>query len=97
MRGFTLDLPAQVTAGTLHYQIFLRAFFEDTRLVEAKTVGSMDIDLLGSPTPLECRLGEPLSVEQGGRNTLEIELSWQSRSGASILALNEAPLPLASD
>jgi predicted O-methyltransferase YrrM len=99
--GFALELPAQVTSGTLIYQAILRMFGEalgDVR--ELKSIGSLRVDLTGSPAKLTPTLSVPLDTGQppggaGAHFTFEIDLSWQADRGAAALALSAVPVPFA--
>ena len=96
--GFSLDLPAQVTAGMLHYQAILRAFAEGNReVVEMKSRGSVRLDLGGPAMTMEHRLATALrsDMRKAPRFTFEIDLSWQADPGSPPLALAAVPVPLA--
>jgi predicted O-methyltransferase YrrM len=101
LEGFSLDLVAQVTAGTLSYQAILRSFTHaSTDVPEIKTVGSFRIDLTGPSTTLTHKFEAPLRSDMQSRYddaefTVEIDLSWQADPGAPPLALASVPAPLA--
>jgi predicted O-methyltransferase YrrM len=98
LAGFSLDLAAQATAGTLHYQGILRVFAEGNRDVrELKSNGTIRLQQDGSAATVEHRFDEPLhsDMPEPDRYTFEIELSWQADAGASPLALTKTPAPLA--
>jgi hypothetical protein len=48
--GIRLELPAQRTAGWLHYQALLRAFLDDGSVPEHKAIGKVRIDVDGATT-----------------------------------------------
>ena len=92
--GFTLELPGQTTAGTLHYQAILRAFPEGGgALSELKTIGSVRLDMDG-PTTITHRFKAPMRCADAARYTTEIDLAWQPDPGAPALALAGMPTPL---
>jgi len=99
--GFSLDLPAQVTAGTLSYQAILRSFASaSTEVPEIKTLGSVRLDLTGPATMLAHKFETPLRSDMQSRYddaefTVEIDLSWQADPAAPPLALARVPVPLA--
>jgi len=92
--GLRLDLPEQVTAGTLHYQGFLRSFYEDGRVFEERAIGSLRI---ASPVPalIDHEFKDPLQCPEGAaRYTIEFDLSWQADGGAPSLVIKGAPFGL---
>ena len=89
--GLRFDLPAQTTSGTLHYQAIFRAFDNKSEVPELKSIGHIDIEMTGAPLHIEHKLEAPLELEPAIRQTLEVELSWISRSGAQFLALDRFP------
>ena len=92
--GFTLELPGQTTAGTLHYQAILRAFPEGGgALSELKTIGSVRLDMDG-PTTITHRFKAPMRCADAARYTTEIDLAWEPDPGAPALALAGMPTPL---
>jgi predicted O-methyltransferase YrrM len=95
--GISLDAPAQVAAGTLHYQAILRVF-GDGAPQEMKSVGSMPVELDGAARTLAHKLNKPLNFEaptSGSANcTFEIELCWRADPGSPPLALVAIPAPL---
>jgi hypothetical protein len=94
MGGFSLDLPAQATAGTLHYQAILRLFAEGNRdVAELKSSGALRLQHDGPATTLEHRFKETLrsSMVEPEHFTFEIELSWQAGPGAPPLRLASIP------
>jgi predicted O-methyltransferase YrrM len=98
LAGFSLDLAAQATAGTLHYQGILRVFAAGNRDVhELKSNGTIRLQQNGAAATLEHRFEEPLrsDMPEPEHYTFEIELSWQADAGASPLALTKIPGPLA--
>jgi len=98
LAGFSLGLPAQATAGTLHYQAILRVFAKGDRDVhELKSDGTIRLQQDGRADALEHRLKEPLrsDMPEPDHFTFEIELSWQPDAGASPLALTKIPTALA--
>ena len=94
--GLSLELPAQVTAGTLYYQAILRAFYENGDVPEFKTFGGIRLDLSGPATVLNHTFEKPMRFDEGAQYTFEIDLSWQADPGASSLALATIPAPLAN-
>ena len=98
LAGFTLDLPAQVTGGTLHYLVTFRCFSVGSHdIAESKTRGSVRLDLRGEGSVLDHRfedLSRPV-VAEPDRYTFEIDVSWQADPGAAPLALAAEPKPLA--
>lgn len=98
--GFRVDLPAQATKGTLHYQAILRGFADGNRDVqELKAVGDFRIEATGAPLSVDHRLPTPLSSDMRSRHTdpvftFEIDLSWRPDPGAPPLAVSRVPLPL---
>ena len=100
MAGFSLDLPAQVAAGTLHYQAILRAFSEGNRdAEEIKSRGSVRLDLAGRSMLLNHGLKTTLrsKMHDAERFTFEIDLSWQADRGAPPLALAGIPALFAEE
>jgi predicted O-methyltransferase YrrM len=98
LAGLSLDLAAQATAGTLHYQGILRVFAEGNRDVhELKSDGTIRLQQDGPAATVEHRFKEPLrsDMPEPEHYTFEIELSWQADAGASPLALTKIPGPLA--
>ena len=98
--GFRVDLPAQVTKGTLHYQAILRGFADGNRDVqELKAIGDFRIEAAGGPLSLDHRLPAPLTSDMRSRHadavfTFEIDLSWRPDPGAPPLAVSRVPLVL---
>ena len=100
--GLSFDLPAQVTAGTLHYEASLSRPADAGILhaAEPKADGSMRLDLDGQArkiaqafaAPLTC--GAPPEDRSQADATLEIELRWTADPGAPPLALADVPAPL---
>ena len=98
LAGFSLDLPAQTTAGILCYQAILRVFSKGNRDVhELKNDGTMRLQQDGTAAVLERRFKVPLhsDMPEPDTFTFEIELSWQADADASPLALAKIPSPLA--
>ena len=102
LEGFSLDLPAQVTGGTLSYQAFLRPLTNARPdLPEIKTSGRVRLDLTGPATTLTRDFEAPLQPGMQSRSgdaafTVEIDLSWDADPGAPPLVLARAPRTLAS-
>jgi len=94
LEGFSIELPPQATAGTLHYQAILRAFWPNGDIPEIKTLGIIRLDLNGSASSVAHRFETPLRFDQGAEYTFEIDLSWQADMASSPLALARVPLPL---
>jgi predicted O-methyltransferase YrrM len=94
LEGLSIELPPQTTAGTLHYQAILRAFWPNGDIPEIKTLGSIRLDLNGSASSVAHRFETPLRFDQGAEYTFEIDLSWQADLASSPLALARVPLPL---
>lgn len=94
LAGFSLDLPRQVTAGTLHYQAILRAFYDDGSIPEGKMVGRLRLDV-EEPGTITHEFETPLQFADGFQYTVEIDLSWEPDRGSPLLALAAAPTPLA--
>jgi predicted O-methyltransferase YrrM len=98
LAGFSLDLAAQATVGTLHYQAILRVFAEGNRDVhELKSDGVVRLRQDGPAMTLEHRFREPLrsNMPEPDHVTFELEFSWQGDAGALPLALAKIPVPLA--
>ncbi len=98
LAGFSLDLAAQATVGTLHYQATLRVFSEGNRDVhELKSDGVIRLRQDGPAMTLEHRFSEPLRSNMPDLHhiTFELEFSWQADAGALPLALARIPVPLA--
>lgn len=98
LAGFTLDLPAQVTGGTLHYLATFRSFSVGSHdIAEGKTRGGVRLDLDGEASVVEHRFERPSrpEVAEPERFTFEIDISWQADPGAPPLSLAEVPRPLA--
>jgi predicted O-methyltransferase YrrM len=97
-----LDLPDQVTSGTLSYEVFLRGFADGNRdIVELKNIGSIRLDLRGSAMTLTHSFTSPLHTDMTSRYDevnlyFEINLSWQADPGLPPLALLRVPTPLPS-
>jgi len=97
LTGFTLDLPAQAAAGTLHYLVTFRCFSVGSHdIAESKTRGSVSLDLRGERSMMDHRFEEPSRpvVAEPDRYTFEIDVSWQADPGAPPLALAGEPKPL---
>jgi predicted O-methyltransferase YrrM len=98
--GLRLDLPGQVTSGTLSYEVFLRGFADGNRdIVELKNIGSIRLDLGGSATSLTHPFTSPLHTDMTSRYDevalfFEINLSWRADPGAPPLALLRVPTPI---
>jgi len=98
--GLRLDLPDQVTSGTLSYEVFLRGFADGNRdIVELKNIGSIRIDLRGSAMTLTHPFTSPLHTDMTSRYDevglyFEINLSWRADPGSPPLALLRVPTPL---
>jgi predicted O-methyltransferase YrrM len=98
--GLHLDLPDQVTSGTLSYEVFLRGFADGARdIVELKNYGSIRLDLRGSAMTLTHPFTSPLHTDITSRYDevslfFEINLSWQADPGSPPLALLSLPTPL---
>jgi hypothetical protein len=88
--GFTLELPAQNAAGTLHYQAIFRAFGDGNRAgKELKAVGKVPLSLNGHAETRQQKFGHQLDCSDfrrfaDAKFTLEVDLSWQ---GSPPLAL----------
>ena len=98
LAGFSLDLPAQVTGGTLHYLVTFRSFSVGSHdIAEGKTRGSVRLDLRGDASVVEHRFEQPSRphVAEPERFTFEIDVSWQADPGLAPLFLAEVPRPLA--
>ncbi|SEN96117.1 Predicted O-methyltransferase YrrM [Rhodospirillales bacterium URHD0017] len=98
LAGFALDLPAQVTSGTLHYLVTFRSFsVHSNDIAEGKTRGSVRLDLRGDASVAEHRFEQPSrpEVAEPDKFTFEIDVSWQADPGAPPLSLAEVPRPLA--
>jgi predicted O-methyltransferase YrrM len=96
--GLSLDAPAQVTSGALHYQAILR-FFGDGAPQELKRVGSIPVRLDGTARTLAHKLNGALKFDEprsgsGAYCTFEIELCWRADPGSPPLALAAIPAPL---
>jgi predicted O-methyltransferase YrrM len=98
--GLRLDLPDQVTSGTLSYEVFLRGFADGNRdIVELKNIGSIRLDLRGSAMTLTHPFTSPLHTDMTSRYDevalfFEINLSWRADPGSPPLALLRVPTPL---
>jgi hypothetical protein len=69
--GLCLDLPDQVTSGTLSYEVFLRGFADGARdIVELKNIDSIRLALRGSAMTLTHPFTSPLHTEY--RHDVEI-------------------------
>jgi predicted O-methyltransferase YrrM len=98
--GLSLDAPAQVASGALHYQAILR-FFGDGAPQELKRVGSIPVRLDGTARTLAHKLNGALKFDEprsgsGAHCTFEIELCWRADPGSPPLALAAIPAPLAA-
>ncbi len=96
--AFALELPDQITSGTLYYQVIFRAFGDENRAgSEDKSIGSITLDLKkGEGARLEHKLDTVLSSNMRSRHadaafTFEIDLSWQAHAGCPPLALGTVP------
>jgi predicted O-methyltransferase YrrM len=89
--GLRLDLPEQVTAGTLHYQAYLRSFYEDGRVFEERAIGSLRI--AGAvPATIDHEFKAPLECPEGAaRYSTEFDLSWEADAGAPPLVIKDVP------
>jgi predicted O-methyltransferase YrrM len=100
VEGFSLDLAAQRTAGTLFYQTSFRAYGDGNRAgAELKSLGNIRIDLDGPATVRTHRLETSLRSDMAmkyddARFSFEIGLSWKADPGAPPLALAHVPMPL---
>jgi predicted O-methyltransferase YrrM len=100
--GLRLDLPDQVTSGTLSYEVFLRGFADGNRdIVELKNIGSIRLDLRGSAMTFTHPFTSPLHTDMTSRYDevalfFEINLSWQADPGSPPLALLRVPTPFPS-
>jgi hypothetical protein len=90
--GMRLELPAQTTAGRLHYQAIFRAFLDDGSIPELKRIGSVRIDIDG-PAAIAHTFAEPMRFAPGAQYTTEIDLAWEANAGAPDLRLAAAPTP----
>jgi len=94
MSGLRFALPKQKTAGTLHYHVVFRAFFDDNAApIEAKTIGRVRIDATDATT-VEHAFGQPLQLPKSDKYTVEIDLSWQADASAPPLELTRLPEPM---
>lgn len=93
VKGFTLDLPQQSTAGVLHYHMILRAFPAIGPVQEKKSVGKLRI-VADKAESISHMLPAPLVVAPDATYTFEIDLSWEADDGAPPLAMNELPTPI---
>jgi hypothetical protein len=91
--GFTLKLSRQIVAGTLHYQVILRAFPELKPIVEVKTVGSLRLSVPDATT-VEHKFSSSLCVPEAGQFTYEFDFSWQADAGSTPLSLAAIPAPI---
>ena len=91
--GFMLELPRQLTAGTLHYQAILRAFLADGTVPEAKTIGTLRLALDEAAT-IEHEFGSSMRMPEGAEYTYEFDFSWKADAGSTALALAAIPAPL---
>ena len=102
LEGFLLSLPAQVTSGTLSYQVVLRplATADAAEVPETRTLGSIRIDLTGPATTLMHKFDTPLRSDLPSRDddadfTVEIDVSWNVDPGAPPLAVAHISVPRA--
>jgi hypothetical protein len=98
LAGFALELPAQVTSGTLHYLVTFRSFSVHSHdIAEGKTRGSVRLDLRREASVVEHRFEQPSrpEVAEPDKFTFEIDVSWQADPGAPPLSLTAVPRPLA--
>jgi predicted O-methyltransferase YrrM len=94
--ALSFELPAQVAAGTLHYQAILRRFGGGPPR-ETKAVGALTIRCDGAPATIVHELPARLAVVADAADvngTFEIALSWQAEPGSPPLALAAIPTPL---
>lgn len=97
MKGISLDLGSQSTAGTLFYQVIFRGFADGNRAgVELKEVGSLRVEADGVARTVVHDLKNSLRWESAAtypdaRYSFEVDLSWQSDPGAGPLALARPP------
>jgi hypothetical protein len=100
VEGFSLDLAAQRTAGTLFYEACFRAYGDGNRAgLQLKNLGNIRVELDGIATVLNHRLETSLSSDMAmkyddARFSFEIGLSWKADPGAPSLALARVPMPL---
>jgi hypothetical protein len=96
--GLHLDLPPQITAGALSYEVFLRGFADGSRdIVELKNIGSIRLNLSGPAVSLSHPFASPLQTDITSRYdevslTFEINLSWRPDPGSGPLALSRNPV-----
>ena len=91
--GIRVELPAQRTAGWLHYQALLRAFYDDGSVPEQKLVGKVRIEVDGSAS-IAHSFDQPLNFPEGAQYTYEVDLAWEPDTSSPPLALAAAPTPL---
>jgi predicted O-methyltransferase YrrM len=94
LEGISIELPPQTTAGTLHYQMILRAFRGNGDIPETRAIGSPRLDLAGSAATMVHRFPAPLRLDYADAQfTFEIDLSWEADPGRPVLALARMPAP----
>jgi predicted O-methyltransferase YrrM len=91
--GMRLELPAQSTSGTLHYQAIFRAFLDDGSIPEAKRIGRVRLEPSGLAATIAHSFTEPMRFAPGAQYTTEVDLSWEAEAGASELKLAAPPTP----
>jgi len=98
VKGLHLDLPAQVTRGTLHYHATLRALANgNTEFDELRIDGKVRLDLDGKALALDQPFAQPVRSEMHKKHadtvfTFEVDLSWQPDPGAPPLAVASVPV-----
>jgi predicted O-methyltransferase YrrM len=101
VKALSLDLPAQVSSGTLFCQVFLRAFADSNRdIQELQSLESIRLDLRGGPQSFPLKLSKPLHMPSKYEKvplTYEIDLSWQADDPTSPpLFISSQPTPLSN-
>jgi predicted O-methyltransferase YrrM len=103
VKALLLDLPAQVSSGTLFCQVFLRAFGDSSKdIQELQSLENIRLGLRGGPMSFPLKLSKPLHTDMPSRYdkvtlTYEIDLSWQADDPTSPpLFLSSLPTPLSN-
>ena len=85
--GIRLELPAQRTAGWLHYQALLRAFHDDGSVPEQKAVGKRADRSRWQRQRLLTRSINLCAFPEGAQYTYEVDLAWEADHACPPLAL----------